>query len=203
MHEENMNRLLISLTLLFFLTACVGIQIQRPPVDTGPTPVSPSPTPTLTPVPLASGATPSPGPCAFNWATQALPELSEHLQTALENAGIGAASARAAAFGENCIEQDGDIQYFAVMETDYYLEVQVADIRDIQAAGERVKPVLQVLFDFPRDQVPGPRPGLVDLTLKAAQESSGVRFSIDQMEAALQKDLSGAELMEFLSQPSP
>jgi len=159
---------------------------------------TPPPAPTVTPT---LGTTTN---CAWNWATQPLPEVSAQLQAALDAAGIPGATGSAVAFGENCIDyQTNQVRGFAVMETDFGIQVPVASLTDLEALGNLAGQVLLVLERFPVGQVPGPQPGQVQLIFSAGGEELALTFTVEQAAAARSAGLSGAVLLEALRAAQP
>ncbi len=129
-------------------------------------------------------------PCAWVWARRHLPDLSDQVEAALEAAGISGAGARATAFGEECVDaKTNKVIRFAVMETDYLIELQVEDLRDLEALGLLTVQVLEVLARFP--------PGKISLQL-VADEERYLRMSWGQAIQALEEGLSGVGLMKTL-----
>lgn len=88
--------------------------------------------------------------CYFNWARQPLPELSSQVQTALEEAGLTGVTARAEAYGENCYDsQTNEVIYFAALETDFRVTLDVPNLEDSEHLGNMLEEALIVLDKFP------------------------------------------------------
>ncbi|MFN8374761.1 MAG: hypothetical protein U0694_18015 [Anaerolineae bacterium] len=59
-------------------------------------------------------------PCAFQWITHDAPEATDAAQSAFaRNSLLADVSVRAQLYGENCLESDGSVRYFAPMTTDF------------------------------------------------------------------------------------
>jgi hypothetical protein len=155
----------------------------------------PHATPTPTTAPTALPYT----QCAWNWATQGLPDLSAEVQSALEAAGLKNVTARAEAFGENCINQDGTVDHFAAMETDFRLTAQVDNLADTEQLGNLLERILVVLDGFPAGTTPGTQPGYVGVAFQAGSDTSNLWFLITDGEAARAQDLHGAALLDRLT----
>lgn len=138
--------------------------------------------------------------CYFNWATKPLPELSADVQSALETAGLTEVTATAEAYGENCYDsQTNEVAYFAVMETDFRIRVEVPDLADTVHLGNLLEQVLVVLDGFPSETTPGPQPGYIGIRFKHAAEELNLWFTVTDGESARALGLKGSELFEELT----
>jgi hypothetical protein len=108
------------------------------------------------------------------------------------------ASGSAEAYGENCINEMGEVVRFLAMETDYYVTLAVDDLEDKQALGEAIAKILQVLAGFPVGETPGPQPGYVGITFETSTEELRLWFTRRDAEAALENGLRGEELFNAL-----
>lgn len=106
--------------------------------------------------------------CVWVWHTEPLPDLSEQLQQALDDAGLETAAAEALAFGENCVGADGAVDRFAIMQTDFVIRLEVEAL-DGPSAGPVIAAVLEVLMAWPREATPGPAEGYITLMLRTPQ----------------------------------
>jgi hypothetical protein len=75
----------------------------------------------------------NPQDCGYQWAQQALPELSSAFLQSIQ-ALQPEAQANAFAFGENCIHADGTAT-FLPMETDFNITLQVTDVSNESELG--------------------------------------------------------------------
>lgn len=147
--------------------------------------VEPMPPPEMATVVVV--ATPEPM-CAWVWATESLAELTAQVQDALDEAGLEA-SVDASAFGENCLNPDGSVRYFATMQTDFDMTVDAL-------TDDTILAVLRVLARFPVESTPGPMPGRV--TIRFADSGQQLQFQYDQGLDVLNRDLTGRVLLEAL-----
>lgn len=136
-------------------------------------------------------------PCYFVWATQELPEIQQEFQSAVQGL-FPEAEARANAYGENCVAEDGSFT-FGAMETDFYISVPVKDTSDDAALGEIVERVVRLVFErFPRPKVPGPMDGFVEFSFAAESGNRVIRVKLALARELLEKGLRGAELLQGL-----
>ncbi len=103
-----------------------------------------------------------PRDCGYQWAQHDLPELSSQLLRSMQVLQANA-QAVAFAFGEDCTYADGT-STFVPMETDFNITLPVSDTTDA-ALGEWIVKVMQVIGEIPPDQIIGPRPGRVGVTV--------------------------------------
>jgi hypothetical protein len=179
----------------FLLLICLaGCNLPRRAITILPTATSTAtPTPTSTP----TSEPPSSQDCYFNWATQSLPELSAEVQAAMEKAGLKGVTAVAEAYGENCYDsQTNKVVYFATLETDFLIDMDVPSLRDAEALGQSLDEILIVLDQFPADSTPGPQSGYVGVVFKAGTEAMRLWFLQEKGIAAREQGLHGAALLE-------
>lgn len=140
------------------------------------------------------------GPCAYTWASQPLPELSQTLQQRLEKQEILATEVRAAAYGENCILADGTVDHFLTRQTDLYFQVPVVEIEDRQTQGEIAAQIIQFVDDIPSGTLFGPQEGYIQINYTtAAGQMQSLWFSVSEGRAAVGSGLQGAELFAELA----
>ena len=165
-----------------------------------------STTDTAPPVILTSIATESPtltititassyGGCGYQWAYKDIPDLSSKFLRAIQQL-QPSAQANAFAFGEDCVYADGHADFIA-METDFNITLQVTNATDTNECGEWVMKVMQIILDIPKDEIVGPRPGRVSMSLQAGSEQKNFNFYIDRYQA-LSTGLSSAEICTAL-----
>jgi len=132
------------------LTAAAGaatLQSGLAPTATTPPPPPTVDSPTQTVPPTAQ-------PCGYMWAYEDAPELGEKIQAAVQ--GIDPkATARAQAFGENCMHPDGSVGYFAAMETDVYIRLTVEDLTAQESFGNFMGQTLPLIAQIPESEFPG------------------------------------------------
>jgi hypothetical protein len=190
MRKSPTQKWYVFLLLPLFLASCSfplpGIGRPTPPTKT---PI-PSPTPTAT-----IGYT----QCYWNWATEALPEVTVQVQAAMDAALAVPVTATAEAYGEDCIDSaTNEVAYFAAMETDFRVTVQVDGLGDREALGELAEQILVVLDGFPTESTPGPQPGYVGITFVAGTEELRLWFTQVDGESARALGLHGAALLDEL-----
>jgi hypothetical protein len=155
---------------------------------------------TRTPPSLTDAPTTPVPDCYFNWATQALPELTAEIQSALDAAGLENVTVSAAAYGENCYTYDtNEVAYFAAMQTDFTVTAQVASLDDEAALGDLAAEILTVLNSFPPDEDPGPNPGRITLIFTQDTNQVFVTVPVGQAAQLVEQGLSGAALWAALN----
>ena len=191
--------------ILLIVTAASGyFAIQNFAAPSDEKPASP---PTVVPDAVAPAwiASPavSPSPaseaCAYNWASENLPELTQKLDSPMR-ALNAKARARAEAFGEDCIYADGH-STFGAMETDFYIQLRVDDLYNEAAFGNWISQVMTVIEQIPPEEIRGPQPGFVEFRFtKSDTEQIIVRIPIkDYRDKA--GDKSGKELFRLFYIP--
>jgi hypothetical protein len=136
--------------------------------------------------------------CVFQWAQQAMPELTTALQESIQLL-QPEAQARAFAFGENCTRADGTVTLLP-METDFDITLQVSDLADESELGAWIVKVMEVIENIPPAQIVGPRPGRVSLVFQSNGEQADLSFYIDQYRA-LPAELDTAQIYQALQIP--
>lgn len=136
--------------------------------------------------------------CAWNWATQPLPELSSEVQSAMEASGLIGITVRAEAYGENCLTQDNVIAYFAAMETDFRIAMNIASMTNRTSLGYTLEQILVVLDGFPAEETPGPQPGYIGIRFFNDVEELNLWFSVTDWITARKQQLHGRELLDAL-----
>lgn len=140
----------------------------------------PTQPPTGAPHPPTSAATTavSTTQCGYQWAYQDLPELTAQFDAAIQTL-IPNSASRATAFGENCIDSNGQVVRFLAMETDFHVTVSVEALDDYETFGNWIAQVMQVVNGLPPDLLKGPQPGFVEFRFeKDAMEGIGFRVPI-------------------------
>jgi hypothetical protein len=177
----------------FLALALVALQACSPPSGPVSTPTTPAASPSWTPLAYED--------CGWQWAEQSLAELTDTFQQALAGANLffDPEKTRAYAFGENCLDKRGNVQYFASMETDFIVATTPADVTDQAALGNYAGQVLRlILSDFTPGTVPGPQPGNVEFVFVGPGLEIRRRVSLVDAQKALRSALEGAELYRAL-----
>jgi len=198
-HHNKEKPNFISVTIILFiallLNACTfPIPRQAPPKASVTPAINLASTATETATPLQDNGYSA---CYFNWAREFLPELSREFETALNDI-HPQAKGYAEAYGEDCINQDGDVVYFVAMETDFYVTFQVKDLEDKRELGNLAKQALEALARFPVEETPGLQPGYVGITFETPGDSHRLWFTQLDAESALKEGFQGEELFNAL-----
>jgi hypothetical protein len=134
--------------------------------------------------------------CAYQWATQEMPELSAQFLADLQVL-QPEAQGSVFAFGENCSQANSHIIRFIPMETDFNVTLPVSDIMDKAELGGWIVKIMQVIDSVPPDQIMGPRPGRVSIGFESAGQQESLSFYIDQYHG-LSPGLSNVQIYEAL-----
>lgn len=180
--------------LLFWTLILCACSTSLPPTDTTP-PVLPTSIATESPTPTITITASSYGGCGYQWAYKDLPDLSSKFLRTIQQL-QPLAQAKAFAFGENCVYADGHADFIA-METDFNITLQVTNATDTNECGEWIMKVMQIILDIPKEEIVGPRPGRVSMSLQAGSEQKNFNFYIDRYQA-LSTDLSNTEICTAL-----
>ncbi len=181
--------------VLFFPTAVPALNNPPPVAGTTAPDQGTAVPPTDTSPPPTVAAT----PCAYTWAHQNLPDLSTQFNEALTQAGLTATSASAQAYGENCVDDQGNVISFSAMETDFAITLTLPpNTHDEEALGSLVEKILSALGNFPISETPGPNAGTVDVTLLSGDQHYELRFLQSKGQDALAQGLTGSALYEAL-----
>lgn len=135
--------------------------------------------------------------CGFVWAREPLEDLSQKFNEALKEV-QPQANGYAEAYGENCINSQGELVRFLAMETDFYISLKVEDLNDKRTNGRLVEQVLDVVSEFPVAETPGPQPGYVGVTFESGGEEIRLWFTQLQAQTAIESGLQGEELFDAL-----
>ncbi len=117
----------------------------------------------------------------------------------MERAGLTGITARAETYGENCYDsQTNEAVYFATLETDFRVNVEVENLEDREALGDLLEKILVVVDGFPTEAMPGPRPGYIGVNFQAGENMLYLWFTITEGEAARAQGYHGAGLLDIL-----
>ncbi|HVO71199.1 MAG TPA: hypothetical protein VMT24_14210, partial [Aggregatilineaceae bacterium] len=137
--------------------------------------------------------------CGWQWATQDLPDVTQRLSAALDGSQVAYTRVYAYAFGENCLNGQGEVQYFATKETDFDLALPVSSWSDRESVGDLMADVLAILVrDIAPGSTPGPQPG--QITLLVSDGSREARLTVQHGQAAdiVARSLRGSALLAEL-----
>lgn len=133
-------------------------------------------------------------PCGFMWAEQPLPDVTAQAQaavdTVLENVNV-----YASAYGENCINQDGSVRYFAAMTTDFEVLVPVDSFTDTDALAEIVTTLSDTLSAL--EGLPA-RTEWLDIVFQSDGREQRLHLQLSAIQRALADGLRGAALLAAL-----
>lgn len=116
--------------------------------------------------------------CGYQWAYQDLPDLTAQFDAMVQTL-IPSSASRAAAYGENCVGNDGQIIRFFPMETDFYVLATVDTLDDYDTFGNWIYDIMQVVDGFPPEDLAGPQPGFVEFRFeKSISEGITLRVPI-------------------------
>ena len=135
--------------------------------------------------------------CGFAWAREPSPDLSQDFKEALKDV-QPQADGSVEAYGENCINNQGEVVRFLAMETDFHVTLKVSDLEDKQSLGELIEQVLAVVAKFPTEDTPGPQPGYVGITFEAPADELHLWFAQTDGETTIENGLRGEELFNTL-----
>ena len=138
--------------------------------------------------------------CAFRWASQALPDLTKQVQSAMDAARLDGVKATAEAYGENCYDsQTNKPVSFATLETDFHVTVKVDDLTDKDELGNLLEKILTVLDGFPTGKIPGPEAGYINISFQSGRDELNLMFIVTAGKSARARGLRGAELLDELN----
>jgi hypothetical protein len=175
---KNMRKLIHLLLIISLLAGCSKLRIKR------------TPEPTSTDLPNTQ--------CAWNWATQALPELSARVEANMRAGGLTDITARAEAYGENCINSAGKVDSFAALETDFHIIAKVGDLTNKDNLGNLLEKILRVLDAFSTGEIPGSEPGYINVSFQAGSDELNIMFTVTAGKSARALGVHGAALLDVL-----
>jgi len=149
--------------------------------------------------PVISPSNFSETPCAFMWASQFLPDESQRIEQLLNQADFENVRVVAEAFGENCVDADGQIVRFATMQTDIRLFVTVQSLSSVNELGDLTGRLLKILFEIPSSALPGTQAGYIGIQFISDQhEVLNLWFKRNLAEELLQSGIQGEDLLHEL-----
>jgi hypothetical protein len=170
-------------------------------------------TPSPTAIPLHSAtptatsthsSTPASSPaylqCAWQWATEPLPEITQLVQDWFTEADFRA-GVFAEAYGENCLDYRSGtptVGYFAAMTTDFHLNIYSLNLTNASALAESYVKAYELLVAFSAEADLPARLGYLTVTFNAPGYFTTVRAMFSEVEALLDDGLTGQALLEAL-----
>jgi hypothetical protein len=193
-------RSLLLLVVAALLAACSALPVNLPGRPTNTPPVIP--TVTATPEPTST-PTVDPARCAYVWSNRSQPELSQAVNQAFRDAGMQDVEAVASAYGEDCLDPETNtVVKFLAMQTDFYIGVNVISISDGQLMGEWIEKIVRVIEQIPRDSIPGPNPGYLNITFQAEGQNGLQKVTLwfprAQAKELIENGTRGSDLYEAL-----
>jgi hypothetical protein len=135
--------------------------------------------------------------CGWIWATQPLPEVDARLKQALQASNLAGWQASAQAFGENCLNNSGQVDHFAARDLDFRFQVQATDLSDLNELGSSVERIMGVLDQIEiRDSEP--QPGTITIRFLENDEELNMNFKYSECLSLLSQGLHGADLFQAL-----
>ena len=169
-------RKITSLLLFIFLLSSCGMRRSTP-----------TPEPAVSALPNEQ--------CAWNWATQPLPDLSAKVEADMQANRLKDVTVRAEAYGENCITTAGKVDHFAAMETDFHITAKVIDLTDKDDLGNLLEKILGVLDTYPTGKTPGPQPGYINISFRDGSDELNIKFIVTAGKSARASGYHGAALL--------
>ncbi len=128
-------------------------------------------------LPLAPSLTETPltGSCGYQWAYKELPELTTELQEAIQEL-QAEAQARAIAFGEDCVYEDGQA-VFTPMETDFTINIYAVDLSNEDELGRWIVKIMQAIGELPEEKLVGPQPGRITIDFHSGDTEKFFTFT--------------------------
>jgi hypothetical protein len=135
------------------------------------------------------------GLCAYNWATQPLPNESAEIQELFDQSEMTDYQVRAEAYGENCVAENGSVVSFSALETDIYITVSVKDLQNRNDLGFRIYDMAQVLKQIDLE-LPGPNVGYLGVTFQQGGQTMQVWVPRDSVNQAISNGVRGSGLLD-------
>jgi hypothetical protein len=140
-----------------------------------------------------------PQPCYFNWATRERPELSQQIETALEESGLTGVTVIASDYGENCITYETNVvQSFGAMETDFYITLSV-EKTDLAIINAQAFKLMTVFKDIWSDDNPTGASSKMELTFVAENGEVMLSSDYDFLMGLVQQHPEGQNLLNDCS----
>jgi hypothetical protein len=144
--------------------------------------------------------TPTIEPCAYVEAYQSLRELTAQIDQAVKQIQPDA-SGGARAYGENCVYASTGQATFSAMETDFYFNIPVKDLKDNNELGTWIINTMKIIEALPASSIAGPQAGFVEFTFKTKDDQKKLSVQIGNYES-LPANIDANEIIPTLF-PSP
>jgi hypothetical protein len=116
----------------------------------------------------------------------------------LKQADLPIETARAEAYGENCIAADNTVVSFSQRETDFYVTLNTPDLANQTELGSLLEKVLAVIDQFPPKEL-GPNPGYIGITFQSGSQVQNLWFTQTTADSLRKQGLKGADLYQALA----
>lgn len=189
-HRRN---LIVGVILTAGAAAAVLTTVSAPGVETPPVSAS------ETPAEITLAPESQPGNCAYQWAVQTAPELTEAFDAAVK-ALNAEASGTVEYFGEDCRYADGTTT-FGAMQADFRVRLPVEDLSKEEDFGNWVAQVMGYVTQIPREDLQAPNYGFVEFWFEK-DETGHIVFRVPiQKYLDEAQGMSGAELFRLFYTP--
>jgi hypothetical protein len=155
------------------------------------------PSPTIRPATKIT-ATPTYTPCAYVAGSKDAPKLTATFAEKLKAADLPIEKVRAEAYGENCITADNSIISFGQREIDFYITLNVSDLKDYASLGSQLEKIFVAIDELPANQT-GPNPGYVGVTFQSGTQVKNLWFLLTDASALRKHGTKGADLYKALT----
>lgn len=135
--------------------------------------------------------------CGWQWARQDLPDVTVLAQEALRAVDFEEVGVHVEAYGENCLNPDMSVRYFAAMTTDFYVSLPVADLSDMEAISEKVVIIYSMFSRLPQEKLPA-RLGYLDFIFISGAQTRRLRAMFDDYKSAIDASKTGQQLLDAL-----
>lgn len=143
-------------------------------------------------------ATPTDAPCAYVAGRKDAPKLAATFTEKLKAAHLPIEKVRAEAYGENCITADNTIVSFSQREIDFYVTLNVTDLKDDANLGGQLEKILAAIKELTTNET-GPNPGYVGVTFQSGTHIENLWFLLTDAYALQKLGTKGADLYKALS----
>jgi hypothetical protein len=141
----------------------------------------------------------TPMACAYVWDIRSLPDATQQVQNALDEAGMENVKIVVEVYGESCMNtMDKSVTTFKALQTDFKVKTAAYDSKNREKIGDLAANLVKVLSGFPPDTFPGTQSGNVTIELQAGTTIETIRFRFRQASELVQKNIHGTALLDAL-----
>lgn len=149
------------------------------------------------PFPTSTQGDGVPPACAYGWGSKPLPILTRQWQEAIANMQVNSLNTYVQAYGENCINDQGNVLSFSEMRTEFYTTMLVDNKTDAEAMSSLIKQVFVALETIP-PQKRVSQECIAYITFKATDWERSIWFTNRSMKDALERELTAEEFLASL-----